>query len=124
MINVKMILNLRTNAVISLAQKAGQKGMRDTVVAITRDTVQQPPVGSPRDTGHNARSITAEVSGMGTSTYATQVLGSAKGEKGIMVVQNGKLISEAIEVLELIAKHNAILSTCLLYTSPSPRDRS
>jgi len=58
------------------------------------------------DSAHNA-----EVSGMGTSTYATQVLGSAKGEKGIMVVQNGKLISEAIEVLELIAKHNAILST-------------
>ena len=62
MINVKMILNLRTNEVISLAHKAGQKGMRDTVVAITRDTVHD----SPYLTGHNRRSMTAEVSGMGT----------------------------------------------------------
>ena len=62
MINVKMILNLRTDKVISLAQKAGQKGTRDTVVAIHRDTVHD----SPYLTGHNRRSMTAEVSGMGT----------------------------------------------------------
>lgn len=62
MINVKMILNLRTKEVISLVHKAGQKGLRDTVVSITHDAVQ----GSPVLTGHNRRSMAAEVSGMGT----------------------------------------------------------
>lgn len=62
MINVKMLLNLRTNEVISLAHKAGQKGLRDTVVKIANDAIKPP---SPVLTGNNRRSIFYGVSGMG-----------------------------------------------------------
>lgn len=57
MINVRMILNLQTDKVMSLAEKAGRQGLRDTVVAITADAKK----GSPVLTGHNRRSIMWEV---------------------------------------------------------------
>ncbi len=64
-ITSKFKLNLKTEEVMSEVKRAGRLGMRDLVVSITHDTVQLPPVGSPFDTGHNRRSMTAEVSGMG-----------------------------------------------------------
>ena len=55
----------------------------------------------------------AEVHGS-TGVYDVQVSGSKKTKAGITVLKDGKLIPEAIEVLELIAKHNAILGTAHL----------
>jgi len=52
----------------------------------------------------------AEVHGS-TGVYAVQASGSSKTKAGISVLKDGKLIPEAIEVIELIAKYNAILST-------------
>ena len=55
-------LNLKTEEAQDKVKKANQAGMRDTVVDIWGDAIKD----SPKLTGHNMRSITAEVSGMGT----------------------------------------------------------
>ena len=62
-LNVKMILNLQPEKVISLAEKATRLGLRDTVVAIARDVVHESPV----ITGHNRRSIAYKVESKKTS---------------------------------------------------------
>lgn len=55
-------LNLKTEEVTKAVTEATRLAMRDTVVAIHGEAVQMSPVL----TGHNRRSIAAEVSGMGT----------------------------------------------------------
>ena len=61
--NVK--LNLKIPEAMAMVNQSTREGIRDTVVEITNDTVQPPPTGSPYQTGHNRRSMTADVSGMG-----------------------------------------------------------
>ena len=60
-LNADFKLSLETAAVRKLVEGATRNGLRDTVVAITHDTVE----GSPWLTGNNRRSIAGEVSGMG-----------------------------------------------------------
>jgi len=55
----------------------------------------------------------AEVHGA-IGVYDVQASGGTKTKKGITVLKDGKLIPEAIEVLELIARYNAILGTAHL----------
>jgi len=59
---VNFITNLKTKEVVDKVKKANQLAMRDTVIAILNDSIK----GSPKLTGHNMRSLAAEVSGMGT----------------------------------------------------------
>ena len=61
-ITASVALNLNTKAVAEEVAKATRLGMRDTVVDIHADAMRD----SPKLTGHNMRSITSEVSGMGT----------------------------------------------------------
>jgi len=61
-ITTDFTLNLKTKEVIDKVKKASQEGLRDTVVAVANESIH----GSPKLTGHNMRSIAAEVSGMGT----------------------------------------------------------
>ena len=79
-LTAKFRLNIKTLETLSLVEKAGRLGMRDTVVAITRDAVEHSPVLS----GHNRRSIVAEVSGMGTVKKGSE----AEPDR---VVDDGKL---------------------------------
>ena len=60
-IMASIVTNLKTKEVEDKVKKATQLGMRDTVVEIWGDSIK----GSPKLTGHNMRSIAAEVSGMG-----------------------------------------------------------
>lgn len=46
--------------------------------------------------------------------YDVQSGGREAGPGGVTVLKDGKISGETIEVLELIARHNAILSTCHL----------
>lgn len=57
----------------------------------------------------------AQVHG-GTGRYDVQETGSPQGEAkpGVTVLQDGRLTGATIEVLELIAKYDAILGTCHL----------
>lgn len=65
-LGVKMILNLKTKEAQNKVNKASQLGMRDTVVAIHGDAIKNAKSVGFWLTGHNARSIVSEVSGMGT----------------------------------------------------------
>ena len=58
---VDIKLNLDIDKVTKEVIEANRLAMRDTVVGITNDAVKL----SPYQTGHNRRSIAAEVSGMG-----------------------------------------------------------
>ena len=58
-------LNLKSKEVQDAVKKASRLGMRDTVVDIHGDTIQNAKSVGFWDTGHNARSIASEVSGMG-----------------------------------------------------------
>ena len=60
-ISYEITYNLKIPEVLEKCEEATRLGLRDTTVAITRDTMQ----GSPKKTGHNMRSIASEVSGMG-----------------------------------------------------------
>jgi len=59
-------LNLKTKEAMDKANKAIQLGIRDTVVEIHGDAIKNAKAVKFWDTGHNARSIASEVSGMGT----------------------------------------------------------
>jgi len=65
-LNVKFITNLKTKEATNKVNKATQLGIRDTVVDIHGDTIKNAKSVRFWLTGHNARSITSEVSGMGT----------------------------------------------------------
>ena len=65
--NVDMALNLKVSEVIALVKAAGLLGLRDTIVPIQADSVE----GSPVLTGNNRRSLTIEVSGMGSNTMVS-----------------------------------------------------
>jgi len=68
-LEVKVELNLKDKELKDATQKAARLAMRDTVRDIWNEAVRNapyrktPPIVS---TGHNARSIAGEVSGMGT----------------------------------------------------------
>jgi hypothetical protein len=69
-LNVTVQMNLKTKEASEIVVKAARLAMRDTVVEIwnqsTRDAPYRKPQPTPRtSTGHNARSLTGEVSGMG-----------------------------------------------------------
>ena len=42
----------------------------------------------------------------------------------ISIIENSENLSTRIESINTLAQMNANTNTCLLYTSPSPRDRS
>ena len=58
-------LNLRIPEAIAETEDSARLGLRDTIVAIARDAVEFSPVL----TGHNRRSLVAEVSGMGDTVF-------------------------------------------------------
>ncbi|MFC2062433.1 DUF6282 family protein [Chloroflexota bacterium] len=58
------------------------------------------------DSAHNAEEVESR-----TNIHAKSVLGGNENGEGIRILKDEKLIPYAIEVVELIAKHNAILST-------------
>ena len=58
-------VNLKTKEVQDKAKKAIQLGIRDTVVEIHGDAIKNAKSVKFWETGHNARSIVSEVSGMG-----------------------------------------------------------
>ena len=64
-LKVKIITNLKTKEVQDKAKKATQLGLRDIVADIHGDTIRNAKAVGFWDTGHNARSIVSEVSGMG-----------------------------------------------------------
>ena len=59
------IVNLKTKEVEAKVKKATQLGIRDTVVEIHGDAIKNARSVKFWKTGHNARSIVSEVSGMG-----------------------------------------------------------
>ncbi len=67
-ITTSFILNLKTKEAQDKVNKASQLGMRDTVVAIHGDAIKNAKTVGFWLTGHNARSIASEVSGMGGTT--------------------------------------------------------
>ena len=60
-ITASVKLNLKTKEARIKVEGATRLGLRDTIVAIAGDAIRM----SPKKTGHNSRSIAAEVSGMG-----------------------------------------------------------
>ena len=64
-ITTSLQLNLKTKDVQDKVKKATQLGIRDTVVAIHGDAIKNAKSVGFWETGHNARSIASEVSGMG-----------------------------------------------------------
>jgi len=73
-------LNLKVKEVTEAVQKAARLAMRDTVIAVSADTIEH----SPQITGNNRRSIAGEVSGMGLVVSGGE--GQAEG-----VVDDSKL---------------------------------
>jgi len=59
-------VNIKTKEVEDKVKKATQLGMRDTVVEIHGGAIKNAKAVGAWLTGHNARSIASEVSGMGT----------------------------------------------------------
>ena len=64
-LKVDMKLNLKIKEVQDKVKKATQLAMRDTVVDIHNATIKNAKAVGFWETGHNARSIVSEVSGMG-----------------------------------------------------------
>ena len=58
-------LNLKTKEVAKKVEKATRLAMRDTVVAVHGDAIKNAKAVGFWLTGHNARSLVSEVSGMG-----------------------------------------------------------
>ena len=58
-------LNINTREVQDKVKGASRLGLRDTVVAIHNDAIKNAKAVKFWETGHNARSIASEVSGMG-----------------------------------------------------------
>jgi len=65
-LSMNIISNLRIPAAKNTLDKAAKLAMRDTVVAIHNDSIRNAKAVDFWDTGHNARSLAGEVSGMGT----------------------------------------------------------
>ncbi len=64
-ITASMTVNLKDKEVIRVMERATQLGIRDTVVDIHGDAIKNAKAVGAWLTGHNARSIASEVSGMG-----------------------------------------------------------
>ena len=64
-ITTKWVLNLNAKEAMDEVKKASRLGMRDTVVDIHGDAIKNAKAVKFWETGHNARSIASEVSGMG-----------------------------------------------------------
>jgi len=64
-LSMKVTSNLKTKEAKSILNKAAKLAMRDTVVAIHGDSIKNAKSVKFWETGHNARSIASEVSGMG-----------------------------------------------------------
>jgi len=64
-ITTNWITNIKSKEVEDKVKKASELGMRDTVVAIHGDAIKNAKSVKFWKTGHNARSIVSEVSGMG-----------------------------------------------------------
>lgn len=60
-ITAQVELDLKIDEATKKVLEASRQAMRDTVVAVHNSTIHN----SPKKTGHNMRSIAAEVSGMG-----------------------------------------------------------
>ena len=60
-LEAKLFINIDAAKIIKVFEDATRLGLRDTVVLITNQAVKDSPV----KTGHNRRSLGAEVSGMG-----------------------------------------------------------
>ena len=84
-ITAKWKLNLKSAEVQDKVKKATQLGMRDTVVEIHGDAIKNAKAVGAWLTGHNARSIASEVSGMAGTT--------SKGEDAepVRVVDDSKM---------------------------------
>lgn len=65
-LEVEVKVNLKTEEVTEQVKRAAPLAMRDIVVAIHNQSVKNAKAVGAWDTGHNARSIASEVSGMGT----------------------------------------------------------
>jgi len=65
-ITTEFKVNLKTKEVQDKVKKATQLGLRDTVVAVHGDAIKNAKAVKFWKTGHNARSLASEVSGMGT----------------------------------------------------------
>ncbi len=70
-LKVDLKVNLKTKEVQNKVEKANQLGLRDTIVDIHGDTIKNAKSVGFWLTGHNARSIVSEVSGMGTVQQGT-----------------------------------------------------
>ena len=64
-LSLKVTSNLKTKEAKAILDKAAKLAMRDTVIAIHGDSIKNAKSVKFWETGHNARSIASEVSGMG-----------------------------------------------------------
>ncbi len=83
-LTVEFKVNLKVPEVTKATLKANQLAMRDTVVDIQGDSIKNAKAVGAWLTGHNARSIASEVSGMGVVKQGTD----AEPDR---VVDDGKL---------------------------------
>ena len=67
-LKVDMKVNFKTKEVQDKVKKATQLGIRDTVILVHGDAIKNAKAVGAWLTGHNARSIASEVSGMGGTT--------------------------------------------------------
>ena len=70
-INFKMIFDSKIPAAKKKINNAGEKALKNTIVAIAADSIK----GSPVLTGNNRRSIKYEVKGMSGAVYSTSGYG-------------------------------------------------
>ena len=59
-----------------------------------------------------------------TSEETAKELGAFLKEQGVSLVEGEKAIDKNADLIIVVGGDGSILSTCLLYTSPSPRDRT
>ena len=65
-VSAEITVSLKIPEVEKATTEAARLGLRDTIVAIHGDTIKNAQSIGFWETGHNARSIASEVSGMGT----------------------------------------------------------
>ncbi|GAI07580.1 unnamed protein product [marine sediment metagenome] len=70
-LKVDMKLNLKTKEAQNKVKRAGERGLKDVIVAIAGDVIK----GSPKLTGNNARSIMYEAKELEGSIYSTSGYG-------------------------------------------------
>lgn len=70
-LKVDMKVTLKTKEVQDKVKRAGERGLKDVIVAIAGDVIK----GSPVDTGNNRRSIAYEAKELEGSVYSTSGYG-------------------------------------------------